>query len=417
MRPGFINKRLEKLELGLYRRSARVEAFTKSFLADLTRRGIPERKIDVVTSGANLELFAPRPRDGEIERSLGLEGRFVVGYIGTLGLAHRLENLLYATEMLKERPITFRIVGAGAEGVRLRQIAQERRLTNVVFVPRVDKNECPRYWSVCDVGIVHLRDADLLRTVIPSKMFEAMAMGLPVIFVGPDGEGSDLVRKHGLGLVVPPEDHKALAAAVPRLAEDKALWTSCAANSLAAAPLYSQDKRPVPGSTEEGSITLFGRFLRKHKLNRLPELWNLLRGDVTVVGPHIRTPEQLVLLTAPELSVLDLTPGLISPGSIKYRDLDDLLEESPRSLHALRPLISDSVRLSLDYAERSNAWTDFCVVLAAVMRVLFRGQFVRTVLRLCDPACLADIVPTFAEEKRILEAALVGPDRSSSLRK
>ncbi len=154
MRPGFINKRLEKLELGLYRRSARVEAFTKSFLADLTRRGIPERKIDVVTSGANLELFAPRPRDGEIERSLGLEGRFVVGYIGTLGLAHRLENLLYATEMLKERPITFRIVGAGAEGVRLRQIAQERRLTNVVFVPRVDKNECPRYWSVCDVGMV-----------------------------------------------------------------------------------------------------------------------------------------------------------------------------------------------------------------------------------------------------------------------
>jgi len=94
---------LERLELFLYRKSAAVVSVTESFKKVLVRRGIPAEKIHVVTNGVDVSQFRPRPKDRDLTARLGLEGKFVAGYIGTHGMAHALETLIEAAERLQDR--------------------------------------------------------------------------------------------------------------------------------------------------------------------------------------------------------------------------------------------------------------------------------------------------------------------------
>lgn len=243
MKPGLGIRMLEKLELWLYRASDRVLSFTYAFADDLESRGIPRSKCDVVINGANLSLFQPRPKDQEIEREFGLAGRFVIGYMGTMGMAHGLENVVEAADRLRDLPITFLFVGAGAGRDAVAARVSELGLTNVVIAPRQLKEDMPRFWSVCDVSLIHLKGAELFTTVIPSKTFESMAMGKPVLFVGPEGEGSRLVLDHRIGFVVPPDDPDALAAAARDLYGAPAKLEAAAVASLAAAPLFSRENQ------------------------------------------------------------------------------------------------------------------------------------------------------------------------------
>jgi glycosyltransferase involved in cell wall biosynthesis len=235
---------LEKLELFLYRRSARILSLTPAFKTDLVRRGVAADKVDVVINGANLELFRPgMPRDRDIEQRYALGGRFVIGYLGTLGLAHGLENVIDAAELLRGTEVTFMFVGVGAAKADLEARVKKSRLDNVVFAPRQEKSAMPRFWSVCDASLVHLRAAALFETVIPSKIFEAMAVGVPTIYAAPRGEGSRIVEQHGAGIVVPPMDPAALASACLTLARDAQLRTRLATAAALAAPLYSRTRQ------------------------------------------------------------------------------------------------------------------------------------------------------------------------------
>lgn len=235
---------LEKLELFLYRRSRAVVALTRSFKNDLTSRGVPEDKIAVVINGVDLPRYAPRPRDEQLEKEWDLEGRFVVGYIGTHGMAHALDNVLNAADLLRDEPnIRYLFVGAGATRDDLIAEAERRALTNVVFVPPQPKEEMPRFWSLCDVALIHLKDVPVFKTVIPSKMFEAMGMGLPQILAAPEGEAKAILDETNAGLWVPPEDPEALAAVTRKLAHDQAVLDAMAGDSLAAAPLYSRERQ------------------------------------------------------------------------------------------------------------------------------------------------------------------------------
>jgi colanic acid biosynthesis glycosyl transferase WcaI len=243
LRPGLSYRVLEALELWMYRRSRRLISLTRSFVADLTRRGVPEGKIDVVRGGANLELFVPRPRDEELkQRVLGLQGRFIVGYLGTVGLAHDLGNMVAAAERLRDTPVTFLVVGVGAEKEHLEAQVRAAGLDSVRFVERQFKEAMPSFWSICDLSLVHLKDSPLFAKVLPSKIFESMAMGLPIVYVGPAGEGSQIVEEAGAGVAVPPADPEALAAAVRGLFNDAERRRALGAASLAAAPNWSRER-------------------------------------------------------------------------------------------------------------------------------------------------------------------------------
>lgn len=244
MRESPVLQGLEQLELFLYRRSAAVIALTEAFRDDLVKRGIDGRKISVVINGVDLSRYQPRTRDEQLAAKLGLGGKFVVGYIGTHGMAHDLRNVVEAAALLRDHPrARFLFVGAGAERDAIVARATELGLNNVLFVPRQPKEAMPAYWSVCDVALVHLKNDPVFETVIPSKIFEAMAMGLPLLLVAREGEATAIVRREQAGLVVPAGAPTALAEAVRRLEASPAETRELAARALDAAPRYSRERQ------------------------------------------------------------------------------------------------------------------------------------------------------------------------------
>ena len=231
---------LEKLELFLYRKSNAVVALTPAFKTNLMGRGINGDKISIAMNGVDLNRYSPRPPDPDLAREWQTEGAFVVSYLGTHGMAHGLHNVLDAADLLRDEPD---IIGDGAERASLVSAAQERRLDNLRLEPPQPKNQMPKVWSVCDVALVHLKNQPVFSEVIPSKIFEAMGMGIPILLAAPEGEASRILAEDGTGLHVPAEDPEALAAAVVRLRNDAGLRQTLSKNGLAAAPRHTRRRQ------------------------------------------------------------------------------------------------------------------------------------------------------------------------------
>ncbi len=242
MRDSFALRLVEKLELRLYRQSAAIVALTGAFKDNLTGRGIPAGKIAVVINGVDTWRYGPAEKDAALAEEWSLTDKFVIGYVGTHGMAHGLVNILDAAEKIQDRgDICFLLAGAGAERDALIREANRRRLENVIFMPAQPKDAMPRVWSLVDVALVHLRNDPVFAGVIPSKIFEAMASGLPVLLAAPEGEASKILEADGAGLCMPPEDPGALADAVVRLCDDDKERQMFADNALAAAPAHSRE--------------------------------------------------------------------------------------------------------------------------------------------------------------------------------
>jgi glycosyltransferase involved in cell wall biosynthesis len=233
---------LELVELFLYRRASAVVAVTNAFKEKLIERGIDGKKIKVITNGVDLSRFAPCPRDKILTEELGLEGKFVVGYIGTHGMAHALETVLKAAKMLQvagERDVAFLLLGDGARKSFLERMAEQEGIKNVRFVSSVEKAEVVRYWSVLDASIIHLKNEETFATVIPSKLFECMGMGLPVLH-GVRGESADIVEEARIGLTFEPENSNQLCESILKLRDDASLRSEFKSNCTQEAGKYDR---------------------------------------------------------------------------------------------------------------------------------------------------------------------------------
>jgi glycosyltransferase involved in cell wall biosynthesis len=223
MRHSIILDFFEKVELFLYRRAAAIVSVTNAFKDNLISRGIDGDKIFVVTNGVDTARFRPATKDDRLTAALGLQGKFVAGYIGTHGLAHGLGTLIEAAEMLsggahRDR-VCILMLGDGAERQRLKCAAEAKRIDNMLFLESVGKDEVVRYWSLLDVSIVHLKRDELFKTVIPSKIFECMGMGIPILH-GVEGESAGIVVGEGVGLAFEPENASDLVEKLLRLMND-----------------------------------------------------------------------------------------------------------------------------------------------------------------------------------------------------
>lgn len=220
MRKGAMIRLLEGLERLAYRQADHVVAVTQSFVPHIATRCQGPEKISVIKNGADLSFFV-RGQDGAaVKRRFGLEGRFVAAYVGTHGMAHGLDTVLEAAQLLRDDPrIGFLMVGDGAERARLEARRQELRLDNVHFAGQLPKSEMPAIWAATDTSMILLRKSDTFTKVLPSKLFEAMAMECPVV-LGVEGEARELLEEAGAGIAIAPQSAEELAAAVVRLAED-----------------------------------------------------------------------------------------------------------------------------------------------------------------------------------------------------
>jgi glycosyltransferase involved in cell wall biosynthesis len=194
---------LEALELFAYRRADHIVVVTDSFKTHIQDKGICKQKVTVIKNGVDFSLYK-KPPDNPVSLAakIGIEGKFVASYIGTHGMAHHLETILQAADELREwQDIVFLLVGDGAERDRLLAMKDSMNLSNVVMLDQQPKTAMPHFWSLSNVSLVLLRKCDLFKTVIPSKIFESMAMERPII-LGVEGESSELLKSAKRGSVL-----------------------------------------------------------------------------------------------------------------------------------------------------------------------------------------------------------------------
>ncbi len=238
---------LEKIEMFLYCQADAIISVTQSFKKELIKRGVEGTKIDVVLNGVDLSKYQPaESKAPEFANQFDLDGKFVAGYIGTHGLAHALDKIVDAAELLEyDDDIRIVFAGGGADRLRIEELVIERGLKNIVMIPRQPKEKMPALWSLCDVSLVHLKDTPLFETVIPSKIFESMGMGLPIVISVPKGESSAIIEEFEVGIVTPPENPEELALAIKKLKDDSSLLNELSSNSLLAAENYNRVKLAI----------------------------------------------------------------------------------------------------------------------------------------------------------------------------
>jgi colanic acid biosynthesis glycosyl transferase WcaI len=204
----------------LYRRAARVVVVTPAFKDHLIRYWhVPAARISIVENGVETDLFRPSPAAMQIREQLHLEDRFLICYVGTMGMAHGLETLIAAAEELQTAlpSAMFLLIGEGAEKERIVELAAERRLRNIQFLGQQPREKIPGYVSAADLCLVMLKKTELFKTVIPTKLLEYMACERAVI-VAVDGEARRVVEEAGAGVFVEPENSQILVRAILELA-------------------------------------------------------------------------------------------------------------------------------------------------------------------------------------------------------
>lgn len=223
----------EKLELFLYRRAHLVTAQTRGIADDITHR-MPGHDVRVLTNGADILRFAPdQPATALLDR-FDLRERFIVGYAGIHGPAQALESVVDAGPLLANYPdLVLTLFGDGPLKSDLESRARIRHVGNVRFFPLQPAETMPGLLCLWSIGIVPLFNSELGRGALPSKMFEMMAAGLPIVLSAPKGEATALIEESQGGLCVEPENPEALATAIGRLYRENPLREELGRNARA----------------------------------------------------------------------------------------------------------------------------------------------------------------------------------------
>ncbi|HUT91819.1 MAG TPA: glycosyltransferase family 4 protein [Thermoguttaceae bacterium] len=223
MRNRWLRRILEMMERWMYQSADHIVAVGEGYRANILEKvSIPDR-ISVIPNGVDVRRFVPRQPDAEFLRTWGLENKFVCSYVGTIGMAHGLEVVLEAAKILRQKgrhDISFCLVGEGSQRKRLEEEANQAGLNGMVaFTGRQPKEQMPAILASSHACLVHLKGCRLFGTVIPSKIFETLAMARPVI-MGVRGEARDIVMEAGAGVEMEPDSPESLAQAVETLADN-----------------------------------------------------------------------------------------------------------------------------------------------------------------------------------------------------
>lgn len=215
--PGRAMALATELERRLYRAAAAITCVTPGFVEHIAANGGRRDAIQLVPNGTIPEVFDPERADPGTRAALGLEGRFVVGYVGLHGIAQGLGALLDAAAELPD--VYFLFIGEGPVKADLVARADAEGLANVQFHGQVPVEQVVSYIRACDLVVVPLRDLPVLSTFVPSKLFDMLCTATPVVLMV-DGEARRILKASGGGLYAPAEDGFALATAVRQLRDD-----------------------------------------------------------------------------------------------------------------------------------------------------------------------------------------------------
>jgi colanic acid biosynthesis glycosyl transferase WcaI len=225
LRNPFLVRLAQAFEKWIYRHTSEILVISEGFKNNLTAKGVPAGKIDILPNWVDTDILSPRPKDNRVARRYGLDGRFVLMYSGTISISSSatLECILEAAGRLKDDPdIRIVLVGEGLKKPDLTAKAADMALPNVLFLPFQPYADLPDLLGSADVLLVPL-DKEKSLLSVPSKLYNFMAAGRPILGLAhPDSEVFTLIRETGCGMCAPPDDPGAIASAVRTMKADAA---------------------------------------------------------------------------------------------------------------------------------------------------------------------------------------------------
>lgn len=228
---GFLIKAMEKLEIILYKKAAKIVAVTNGVRDNIVSKVACPDKVRVITNGVNAGIFSPHPVNRTLAERLGInENKFIAIYVGTLGLLQDLHLIIACAKKLRiYKDILFLIIGGGAKRDEFIGMVKENNLTNVKVIQPVLHAELCDYINLADIGINANTNHPHNDMAIPVKMFSYMACAKPVLLANV-GEIASLVERHNIGICVPPGDVEAFTTAVLKFYNDRELCKQCGEN-------------------------------------------------------------------------------------------------------------------------------------------------------------------------------------------
>lgn len=189
-----------------YRKASKINVLTPAFKEVLIRKkNVPANKIIEITNGADLDIFQPGPKDNWVRKQYGLNGKFVITYMGAHGVANHLLSLIKVAERCQEFPdIIFLLIGDGMEKSMLQAYVRDKGLQNIIFIDSQPKSTIPDYCQASDICTAVLKKVDTFKTVYPNKVFDYMSCARPIL-LGIDGAARKLVEEANCGYYVDPD--------------------------------------------------------------------------------------------------------------------------------------------------------------------------------------------------------------------
>lgn len=238
-------KMTKSLETWACRKSEQVVVLCKGLKDDLIKRGIPSAKLSIVSNGVNLEDFKACQPDAAYRKAWGLDGKKVIGFIGSFYRYEGLDLLLEAVSSLvmSRSGIVLLLVGGGEMENELKGRVRRLQLDGSVLMPgRIPHDRIPGVYALMDVLAYPRYASRLTELVTPLKPLEAMAMGTALVASDVGGH-RELMRPDYTGLLFPAGNRSALAAALDRLLHDQNLLHRLKSQSIKwVRDRYSWDK-------------------------------------------------------------------------------------------------------------------------------------------------------------------------------
>lgn len=202
-----------------------------------------KEKIQVIPIWGNNELLKPIPKKGNpFALKLGIENKFIILYSGNLGKDNNLETVIQVANKLRSNEeLIFLIIGEGIKKSKLQQLAQEKKLNNVVFLPWQHPSDMPYSMACADLGVIST-DINSSNLTFPSKMFNYLAVGAPILSItGRDSEITKFLTKYKCGVSFLPNEINDIIDFIVRISQDKNLHRELKNNALSASTFFSKD--------------------------------------------------------------------------------------------------------------------------------------------------------------------------------